>query len=95
LNHRSSYNDWYLNPFKIILLFFQASVRPGLAAAQTAVIFKNLMNRLGHKKFYVQGGDWGSLVVSSLSVLYPEDILGHHTNSAGVMVIYVTYIPWL
>ncbi|KAM3958034.1 juvenile hormone epoxide hydrolase-like [Aphomia sociella] len=60
--------------------FSDAAVRPGLAAPETAVIFKNLMNRLGFKKFYVQGGDWGALVVSSMSVLYPDIILGHHTN---------------
>ncbi|XP_063834326.1 juvenile hormone epoxide hydrolase-like [Ostrinia nubilalis] len=60
--------------------FSDPAVRPGLGVPQTAVIFKNLMNRLGHKKFYVQGGDWGAAVASSLSTLFPEDILGHHSN---------------
>ncbi|KPJ20527.1 Juvenile hormone epoxide hydrolase [Papilio machaon] len=62
----------------------QAPVRPGVAPGQMAVIFKNLMSRLGFKKFYIQGGDWGSAVASSLATLYPEDILGHHTNFAMV-----------
>ncbi|XP_013165349.1 PREDICTED: juvenile hormone epoxide hydrolase-like [Papilio xuthus] len=62
--------------------FSDAPVRPGVAPGQIAVIFKNLMSRLGFKKFYIQGGDWGSAVASALTVLYPEDILGHHNNFA-------------
>ncbi|GBP32301.1 Juvenile hormone epoxide hydrolase [Eumeta japonica] len=60
--------------------FSDAAVRPGLATPQMAVIMRNLMRRLGHKKFYVQGGDWGSIIVSNMATLFPEDILGHHTN---------------
>ncbi|KPJ00077.1 Juvenile hormone epoxide hydrolase [Papilio xuthus] len=47
-----------------------------------AVIFKNLMTRLGFKKFYIQGGDWGSTTGSAMATLYPEDVLGYHTNMA-------------
>ncbi|KAJ0171963.1 hypothetical protein K1T71_012726 [Dendrolimus kikuchii] len=64
--------------------FSDPAVRPGLAAPQTAVIFRTLMHRLGHKKFYVQGGDWGASVASHISTLFPDDILGHHTNMAFV-----------
>jgi len=39
---------------------------------QIAVIFKNLMLRLGFKKFYTHGGDWGSAVVAHLSSLFPD-----------------------
>ncbi|XP_059061365.1 juvenile hormone epoxide hydrolase-like [Achroia grisella] len=60
--------------------FSDAPVRPGLAAPQTAVIFKNLMNRLGFKKYYIQGGDWGAIIAASIATLFPEDVLGHHTN---------------
>ncbi|KPJ20659.1 Juvenile hormone epoxide hydrolase, partial [Papilio xuthus] len=66
--------------------FSDAPVRPGVAPGQIAVIFKNLMSRLGFKKFYIQGGDWGSAVASALTVLYPEDILGHHNNFAMARV---------
>ncbi|KOB67869.1 Epoxide hydrolase [Operophtera brumata] len=38
------------------------------------------MHRLGHKKFYVQGGDWGAAVGSAMATLFPEDVLGYHTN---------------
>lgn len=64
--------------------FSDAAVRPGLGGPQTAVIFKSLMERLGHKKFFVQGGDWGALVASQISTLFPDDVLGHHTNMAYV-----------
>ncbi|XP_041971900.1 juvenile hormone epoxide hydrolase-like isoform X2 [Aricia agestis] len=60
--------------------FSDAAVRPGCGPAQTGVIFHNLMNRLGFKKYYIQGGDWGSVVASMMVVMYPEAILGHHSN---------------
>ncbi|CAH2098059.1 unnamed protein product [Euphydryas editha] len=60
--------------------FSDAAIRPGLGVAQIAVIFKNLMNRLGHKKFYIQGGDWGSAIGSSMATLFQNDILGFHSN---------------
>ena len=42
------------------------------------------MERLGHKQFYAQGGDWGSLVTTSLTTLYPEKVLGLHLNMFAV-----------
>ncbi|XP_033223699.1 juvenile hormone epoxide hydrolase 1-like isoform X2 [Belonocnema kinseyi] len=60
--------------------FSEAAVRPGLGAAQVAVVFKNLMARLGYDKFYTQGGDWGSLITANLATLYPEKVFGAHLN---------------
>ncbi|KZC13710.1 Juvenile hormone epoxide hydrolase 1, partial [Dufourea novaeangliae] len=60
--------------------FSEGAVRPGMATAQMTVIFKNLMQRLGFEKFYVQGGDWGSLVASNIAALFPEKIIGVHCN---------------
>lgn len=45
-----------------------------------AIIFKNLMEKLGFKQYYVQGGDWGSIIASSMAVLCPEKLLGMHNN---------------
>lgn len=39
---------------------------------QISVIFKNLMLRLGFKKFYTQGGDWGAIIATHLSVFFPD-----------------------
>ena len=44
----------------------------GLDAIDTARIFGKLMARLGHDKYYVQGGDWGSAVVNFMGLLLPE-----------------------
>lgn len=60
--------------------FSQSSVKQGLGQLQTAQIFLKLMKRLGFQKFYVQGGDWGTLVVSLMATMYPENILGVHVN---------------
>ncbi|XP_053974596.1 juvenile hormone epoxide hydrolase 1-like [Hylaeus volcanicus] len=60
--------------------FSDGAVRPGMATAQIAVVFKNLMQRLGFEKFYVQGGDWGSLIASNMAALYPEKVTGVHSN---------------
>ncbi|XP_043492467.1 juvenile hormone epoxide hydrolase 2-like, partial [Polistes fuscatus] len=60
--------------------FSDGAVRPGLSTAHIAIIFKNLMARLGFEKFYAQGGDWGSIITYSMAVLHPEKILGVHSN---------------
>lgn len=58
----------------------EAAQKVGLGQAEIAVIFRNLMIRLGHTKFIVQGGDWGSVIGRSLTALYPENIIGFHCN---------------
>lgn len=52
--------------------FSEGASKPGLGPAQVAVVMKNLMDRLGFKKFYAQGGDWGALIVSHLGTLFPK-----------------------
>lgn len=64
--------------------FSQAAVKPGLGTAQIAVVFNNLMKRLGHDKYYVQGGDWGSQIASNMGVFYPNNVLGLHLNLCTV-----------
>jgi len=41
---------------------------------------KNLMQRLGYDKFFIQGGDWGSVIGSNIATLYPDNVLGYHSN---------------
>ncbi|KAL1493872.1 hypothetical protein ABEB36_009556 [Hypothenemus hampei] len=73
--------------------FSQAAAKPGLNPAEIAVIMKNLMNRLGFKKFYCQGGDFGAIILQSLCILYPENVLGFHTNMASIQtpMAYIKY----
>ncbi len=44
-----------------------------------------LMKRLGYEKFVAQGGDWGAIVVDEMGALAPPELLGIHTNMAGVL----------
>ncbi|XP_026826537.1 juvenile hormone epoxide hydrolase 1-like [Ooceraea biroi] len=67
--------------------FSQAAVRPGLGPAEMSVIFKNLMLRLGFNKFYVQGGDWGSLIVTHISSFFSDNTLGVHVNMCVSTII--------
>ncbi|XP_061705568.1 juvenile hormone epoxide hydrolase-like isoform X1 [Cydia pomonella] len=60
--------------------FSDAPIRPGLGAAQVAIVLRNLMRRLGFKTFYIQGGDWGSLIGAEMATIFPEEILGFHNN---------------
>ena len=52
--------------------FSSAATIPELSTIQMSVVLKNLMLRLGHDKYYVQGGDWGSSVIHTMSCLYPQ-----------------------
>ena len=52
--------------------FSDPSRKPGLGPVEMGQIFNKLMNRLGHQKYYVQGGDWGSLIGTSMATLYPH-----------------------
>lgn len=53
--------------------FSEASHKTGLNAATTARIFKKLMtDRLKFKKFYAQGGDWGTAIVSNIGRFFPN-----------------------
>jgi len=52
--------------------FSEAAARPGMGPAQMGQMFVKLMERLGHEKFYVQGGDWGAVITEAISKLFPE-----------------------
>lgn len=56
------------------------SRKPDCQAHHVAKIFFNLMRRLNHEKFYVHGGDWGGIVATHLTTLFPKAILGFHSN---------------
>lgn len=56
------------------------ATRKGLSTTKMSIILRNLMLRLGHKKFLIQGGDWGSSLGSNIATLFPENVLGYHSN---------------
>ncbi|XP_054278456.1 juvenile hormone epoxide hydrolase 1-like isoform X1 [Macrosteles quadrilineatus] len=64
--------------------FSEAAARPGLGAAQMAVVLHSLMERLGYDKYFVQGGDWGSIIGTNFAQMYPDNVIGLHLNMANV-----------
>lgn len=51
---------------------FSLPFKPGLNSVATARIFYKLMLRLGFQEFYVQGGDWGSLICTNMAQMAPR-----------------------
>lgn len=64
----------------------QGAVRPGMGVAQVAVVLKNLMVRLGHRRFFVQGGDLGAITGNVMATMFPGHVLGLHSNQLMSMV---------
>uniref|UniRef100_A0AC35U1H9 Epoxide hydrolase n=1 Tax=Rhabditophanes sp. KR3021 TaxID=114890 RepID=A0AC35U1H9_9BILA len=64
--------------------YSDSSKKTGLNQFAVARIFKKLMTRLGHKKWFAQGGDWGSLITGQMARLFPEHLLGLHVNMAFI-----------
>lgn len=60
------------------------ATRTGLGVNKMAVVLRNLMLKLGYDKFYIQGGDWGSALGSAISTLFPENVIGYHSNMCVV-----------
>ncbi|XP_061706438.1 juvenile hormone epoxide hydrolase-like [Cydia pomonella] len=60
--------------------YSQATYKIGMAPYQMGIIMKNLMLRLGKPQFYIHCGDIGQGVGSTMAVLFPERVLGLHTN---------------
>lgn len=61
-------------------VFSQAASKPGFGPAQISIVLRNLMIRLGHQRFFIQGGDWGSILGSGIATIFPDNVLGYHSN---------------
>ncbi len=54
---------------------------PGWGADRTAAAFHRLMTDvLGHRRYGLQGGDWGAILGTRLAAAFPDDLVGLHLN---------------
>jgi pimeloyl-ACP methyl ester carboxylesterase len=56
----------------------------GWGPARIGRAWIGLMKRLGYERFVAQGGDWGAVVVDLMALEGAPELLGIHTNMAGV-----------
>lgn len=63
----------------------QAPQRRGMGVTEMAVVLRNLMQRLGYERFYVHGGDWGGRLGAALATLFPQQVIGLHSNTCAVL----------
>ncbi|KAA0718133.1 Epoxide hydrolase 1 [Triplophysa tibetana] len=83
--------------------YSEAPHKQGFNSMAAARIFHKLMERLGFTEYYVQGGDWGSLITSNMAQMKPEVVSGLHLNmitakttAVGLLSIFVgRYLPFL
>ncbi|NWS81086.1 HYEP hydrolase, partial [Toxostoma redivivum] len=84
--------------------FSEAPHQRGFDSIATARIFHKLMNRLGFKEYYIQGGDWGSRITTNMAQMLPQSVKGLHLNlvfiarqSLGrlIRIMLGAYVPWL
>ncbi|XP_009684985.2 epoxide hydrolase 1 isoform X1 [Struthio camelus] len=84
--------------------FSEAPHQKGFDTIAAARIFHKLMNRLGFKEYYVQGGDWGSRITTNMAQMLPQSVKGLHLNlifistrglGRMISVMLGSYVPWL
>ena len=54
--------------------------KKGFKHSQHAEVLHKVMLKLGCDKYFVQGGDWGSFIVRSIALAYPEHVKALYCN---------------
>jgi pimeloyl-ACP methyl ester carboxylesterase len=60
--------------------FSDKPAAPGWGVERTARAWATLMGRLGYERYGAQGGDWGSMVTTSIAQQVPGHVAGIHIN---------------
>ena len=66
--------------------FSEAPSEP-LNVSGVADRMRELMTALGHERYAVQGGDWGSIIAARMAFDSPESVGALHVNSVGVLPV--------
>ena len=71
LIHVSKRGPWW-EESSIPTLTLLCTSSTGFGISDASRIFLELMRRLGHTQFYVQGGDYGAVISTTMAQIYPE-----------------------
>jgi microsomal epoxide hydrolase len=55
---------------------------PGVNARKAGAMIAGVMRTLGYDRYFLQGGDWGSIVTSGMAESYPDRVAALHVNMA-------------
>lgn len=58
----------------------EAPYKQGFDTTQAGILLNNLMKRLNIPKYFIQGGDFGNIIGSRIATLFPDNVLGFHSN---------------
>lgn len=58
-----------------------STTRPGTSPDRIAALLAELMTQLGHERFIVQGGNWGSAIGTQIARRWPGRVIGLHLNT--------------
>jgi pimeloyl-ACP methyl ester carboxylesterase len=58
-----------------------SAYRAGMSPRRIAGLLVQLMAKLGHDRFIVQGGNWGSSIAVEMARDYPRNVIGLHLNT--------------
>jgi pimeloyl-ACP methyl ester carboxylesterase len=61
--------------------FSGPTTEPGWGVRRIAAAWAELMRRLGHERYGVQGGDFGALISPEVARLDPDHVVGVHVNA--------------
>ena len=66
---------------------FSDAPEPPLNATGVADRLRALMDALGHDRYALQGGDWGSVIAGRMAFDAPDRIAAIHVNAVGVLPV--------